>query len=636
LAAITSAVDAALPGQIHRSGGPLTRARLMRSKLLHALGCILGATPFLMHASPALQALGWGLWLPGLGFVSVGGWSLLWVPATFVLFAVAFVAWFGSGMIIAPILVWVGSALAAAAIAGPQPTHYAPVAVPLLTLAFLATTYIKRANRYTKALERRAIREAALPAVIKEIRGATVAAPPLAERELGTVEIGMLRYLIDRALQPIGVLNGFDKIDQFQTSALRYQLNQVGWALAIVQRHHLPNFHGYLNEAQQRVIDQYLQGPIWGYWRLENLWGNLSLNTNPAKKDNVMLTGYLPVNALLYMINTGDDRYGKRGSMSFMRNAKVAHEHDIHSIVKSVLDNFQGHYDQPFCLYPCEPNWIYPACNFRGLTVVRLYDTMYGTQHFDAIKDRFRARLEAEFLRADGGVVPLRSKLTGHELPFPAPDAVNVKMLSPLFADLAEKYWAICRHEDVYREGTELRVKVPDKAVDFGNYKPGNLFVMDGFLGASTEMGDREVVNAVKDMALRSDKLKWIDGVTSFTASNMANVSFMESWMNVTHGWRDSILSKPPAAVLKGPILAAAAYPDVLVALAISHGDDLKLVLYSGGAAGDKTLGLERLQPGARYQLKETGYEFTADSQGKARLAHRVDGRTELHIVPAR
>jgi hypothetical protein len=74
-----------------------------------------------------------------------------------------------------------------------------------------------------------------------------------------------------------------------------------------------------------------------------------------------MLTGYLPVNALLYMINTGDDCYGKNGSMSFERNGKVAHVHDVHSIVKSVLDNFLGRYDQPFCLYPCEPNWIYPA-----------------------------------------------------------------------------------------------------------------------------------------------------------------------------------------------------------------------------------------------------------------------------------
>ncbi|MDB6102778.1 MAG: lis [Gammaproteobacteria bacterium] len=333
----------------------------MRSRLLHALGCIIGATPFLLHASPALQAFGWGLWLPGLGFVSVGGWSLVWVPATFLLFALAFIAWFGSGMIIAPIIVWFGSAVAAAAIAGPQPASYAPVVVPLLTIAFLSTSYIKRASRSSEAMQRRATRAAALPAVMREIRGAATPAPPLNERELSTVEVGMLRYLLDRALQPVGQLNGFDKIDQFQTSALRYQLNQVGWALAIAQRHHLPNFHGYLNAAQRRVIDQYLQAQVWGYWRLENLWGNLSLNTDPARNDNVMLTGYLPVNALLYMINTGDDCYGKNGSMSFERNGKVAHVHDVHSIVKSVLDNFLGRYDQPFCLYPCEPNWIYPA-----------------------------------------------------------------------------------------------------------------------------------------------------------------------------------------------------------------------------------------------------------------------------------
>jgi hypothetical protein len=81
--------------------------------------------------------------------------------------------------------------------------------------------------------------------------------------------------------------------------------------------------------------------------------------------------------------------------------------------------------------------------------------------------------------------------------------------------------------------------------------------------------------------------------------------------------------------------LATAAYPDVLVALAVSRGDDLKLVLYPGGAAGDRRLGLERLQAGGRYLIKQNGREFTANGLGKATLEHRLDGRTELHIVPA-
>lgn len=623
-----------MPGSDQAANGPLTASRLLRSRLIHGAMCIAGAGTWLLDASPAWQAFGWGLWLPGMGFVSVGGWALLLVPVTLILFGVAFIAWFGSGMIIAPIAIWLGAALVAGLLAGQAAMQYAPYAVPVITVAFLSWSALHRARRLSAALERRARRLAALPATVQHMRLTAVPAPPVSDNELSPLELSMVRYALDRALQPIGQLQGFDRIDQFQTSALRYQLNQVGWLLAIAQRHHFPNFHGYANEAQRRLIDQYREKAIWGYWTLEQLWGNLSLDTDPAKKDNIMLTGYVSINALLYALNTGDERYGAPGSMSFRDGGRDAYSHDIHSIIQSMLDNFEGRYRQPFCLYPCEPNWIYPACNFRGLTGIRLYDTVYGTDHFDRLRDRFRISLEQEFVRPDGGIVPLRSKLTGHELPFPAPDAVNVKMLSPLYPDLAETYWAIVRAEDVYTEGGETRIRVPEKALDFGNYKSGNLFVYDGYLGAATEMGDRAVVEAGRAAVLASGKLIQAGGVTSFQASNMANVSLMESWLNVTGGWRDAILRRPSDAVLKGPVLDDANYPETLVALAVSSGDDLRLVLHPGGEDGMRRIGLARLRPGAAYRVAETGHILTADDDGRATIGVALYGRTSLHIIP--
>ena len=46
----------------------------------------------------------------------------------------------------------------------------------------------------------------------------------------------------------IGV--GYDKVDQFQTSALRYQINHLGYGLVMAQCMYTPNFHGYLSQAQ--------------------------------------------------------------------------------------------------------------------------------------------------------------------------------------------------------------------------------------------------------------------------------------------------------------------------------------------------------------------------------------------------
>ena len=40
---------------------------------------------------------------------------------------------------------------------------------------------------------------------------------------------------LDRALQPVGELNGYDNIEQFQTAALRYQINNLAYALGLAR-----------------------------------------------------------------------------------------------------------------------------------------------------------------------------------------------------------------------------------------------------------------------------------------------------------------------------------------------------------------------------------------------------------------
>lgn len=56
-------------------------------------------------------------------------------------------------------------------------------------------------------------------------------------------------------------------------------------------------------------------------------------------------------------LNSGDRRYAEPRSLTFRLNRHRAFSHDIHSLEHSVLRNFLG---APFCLFPCEPNWVYP------------------------------------------------------------------------------------------------------------------------------------------------------------------------------------------------------------------------------------------------------------------------------------
>ncbi|HKY89463.1 MAG TPA: hypothetical protein VJM11_00425 [Nevskiaceae bacterium] len=620
------------------SEGPVTRAHLRRARLLHAACCAIGLLPWLLDASAGLQAAGWGLWLPGAGFLALGGWQVVLFPVTLLLFGLAFFAWFGSGMIVAPVIVWGGAALVAGLIAGTQAASYAPVAVPLVTVGWLAFSAFRRAQKRREQVARRDVRNAYLPGEVAEIRRVATAAPARETRALDERQLGLLRYVLDRSLQPVGTLHGFDRIDQFQTSALRYQLNQAGWALGIAQRHYTPNFHGYVAEGQRRVIEQYLQRPIWSYWKYEHAWGHLGIDFDPAKQDNIMLTGYLNINTLLYQNNTGDGRYAQPGALTFAWDAKRKFVHDTHSIHASLMDNYRGQvYRQPYCLFPCEPNWIYTSCNFRGFTCVTLHDTVFGTRDADEIRATFRQRLEEEFINLDAGMVALRSKHTGHALPFPVPDAILVKMLNPLFPDLALRYWAIARREALTRKNGRLELVLEGKGVDFGNYKAGQIFACDAILGAAQEMGDAEAVEAAQRALDTVVGRVEQDGVAHWRASNMGNLMAMESSFGVTGGWREAICTRPPDAVLRGPILADAAYPDVLVARAISRGEDLDLLLHPGRAAGhEHALVVERLQPGRRYRVGGArAASESADAQGRLRLHVRLDGPTAVHVVPA-
>jgi hypothetical protein len=82
-------------------------------------------------------------------------------------------------------------------------------------------------------------------------------------------------------------------------------------------------------------------------------------------------------------------------------------------------------------------------------------------------------------------------------------------------------------------------------------------------------------------------------------------------------------------------VLAGCAYPDVLVAQAVSDGDDLRLVLRPGAGDGRQTLALSRLLPGRTYDVAgalQTSVE--ADRAGDALVDVDLRERLEVHVTP--
>ena len=91
-------MDHAISGALAAHGkGPVTAARQRRTALIYTAMCLVGFTPVLAGAPAGWQAAGLGLWLPGAGFLAVGGVAALLFPLTIALFGLPLIAWFWAG-----------------------------------------------------------------------------------------------------------------------------------------------------------------------------------------------------------------------------------------------------------------------------------------------------------------------------------------------------------------------------------------------------------------------------------------------------------------------------------------------------------------------------------------------------------
>jgi len=620
--------------------GPVTRARQRNTLLLYLALLILGAVPVATGASASWQAVGIGLWLPGAGFLAAGGlWTLL-LPVTLLLFALAIFAWFGTGAIVAPPIVWLGAAALASLAVGHAIWAPAPYLAAGLTLALLGWLYWRAARRRAADVAMGRQRAAIMPMAVEQAEARRAAQPKPEVRELDDDQLGMMRYLLDRGLQPVGAFQGFDKRDQFQTAALRYQINWLGSDLATAQACYCPGFHGYLSLAQRNLIEKFLDRRVWDYWVLESLWGHLNATDwDPAAKDNIMLTGYYGGQVLLYMSATGDRRYAEPGSLTFRLNGRNAWPHDIHTICRSIYDNFRR---SAYCLYPCEPNWIYPGCNLYGIRTLVAYDRLFGTSYVAEIGERWLDSLDREFTTAAGTVLPLKSSITGFAFPFPGSDLGLTIMANTFAPERAMRMWApiaMGMRRMLKEEGGKPILALPDKSIDFGNYRKGaRTFAMGAMMMAANEFGDVELARAAANtLDLWSERTER-EGVLYFRkGSNLANCAIAQGLLLRTDDFRDLYAKGPDPRALTGPILDEVAYPEVMVARALGDGQALELVLVPGpSAAPAQRLGFARLQPGRCYRLEGAGnLSIAADTQGRASVDVNLAGRTAFRLAPA-
>lgn len=637
---VEDAVSLALPQRAAR--GPVTTRRLRRFVLAlggiqavsAVLACVIDYTP--------IRAFALGVMLPGAGFLY--GTEDAWLAGTLALLTIAAllasgVWWTIVGNVLAPPTVLLGSALAAAIAAGTSVrANVVTGAILVVIVLWLAAITVDAVKRRTYR-RRRSVRNSYLTTA-----PAPLVKPP-AHRiaELNVEDLAHQRWLLHIALQPIDGFAGFNRLDQFSFSALRYQINFCQYALAMAQRHHTPAFHGYLSAAQRNLIEKMLQPRVWRYWRLENLWGNLDASPDPIRRANIMFSGYFGLMLSLYRNASGDARYDAPRSLVFRTRGGREFAYDHPAIMRIVARQF---IDEASGLWACEPGFAYPMCNALGAAGVVGAEAHHGQQLADTVLAAMRRGLAEEYTYPDGSIASVRSIRFGFATPGVGTGSIMGSwqranfplLLRPVDPTAAQRLWEILRREDaqlVDGSFTLPRINMSDKR-DVGNLGGSLANFWSCLYADAREFGDVQIADAVRLVAEQTLQPRTRDGARAYAnASVYSNAIFCLGRFIDEHGYTDAVTSPLPAQWASGPILADAPYPECLVALAETDGKALRLVVRPGARPCRVSLSISRLRPNGEYAIAgAVSGAAAADRHGNANIEVDLEDRNVITIYP--
>lgn len=625
----------------------MTTARLRRTVLLYGIVFATGVGLLLGGSAPGVRAFGLGLILPGSGFLLFAAGApidaVLHVALGFcamAVFGVALVLWFASGNIVAPLAVWLGAAIGASVMGDHPTSSSAAWAIPVSVAGALLLGWARQRSRFRVAcaLRRERNEYLATARAIDTPRDEATGFP--AVEELSREDVEALRFLLDRALQPVDEFHGFEWIEQFQTSAIRYQIMTAAYALSIANAVRMPALRGYLETAQRNLIEKAKDYRVWRYWQYENFFGNLRVGADPMAPrthDNVMYAGWYAAMVGLYASATGEDRYDVPGAITLRHPRGRAYVYDWPSLVRLQAENFER---SSFTLFPCEPNWIYPVCNAFAGMALRMHDRLRGTTDWNRVGRAYRSALDQEFTTADGRLVVIRSSRTGLSIPALVSVMTDTGMLAWLHGvvpDVARRTWEIMRHDflSLCEGRLSFAPRGPD-GIDVGSYRRSHASALASVTFAAGEMGDPELMEAARARLDEEHPAVTQGGVRHRPGvSVVAHLIECIGRLTRANGLHDLVLQPMPEGWRRGPILEEVAYPDVIIARAVSDGRALGAVALPGGEGGTFELGLARLVPGKRYRCAVAAEsEVTADATGRARLRVRLHERTELRVHP--
>ncbi|MEK8073081.1 linalool dehydratase/isomerase domain-containing protein [Rhodococcoides navarretei] len=614
---------------------PVTARVLGRFMIVYTAVWILGLT-LLLAGTGRVQILGAELLVPGGGHFAHG--HVLFGVVALVSMVAAVLLWWMVGAFVAPFIVW--GLNAAWAVAMPSHHHIDSVTVAALSAVVptvLALAVVAHALRHQR---RRGV-AARTNLVLKELEVPVTrvpSTPVLPVGEASIEDLTRLRLAFDLALQPLDRFDGFDRRDQFREAALRYQLSILGYTLSTYRYNYAPAFSGYLAEAAARSIHKMSDRRVWGYWALENAWGRMKSSRDPvANTDNIMLTGWQGVAAGMFE-SLEDDRFSQPEALTYRWSDTESYANDFHSLSASIDNNMRR---SPFTLYSCEPRWIYPVCNTFGVNTLVMHDRLHGTHMFGDLEESIRRAYLEEFHRPDGRIIGVRSETAGISWSPWSGDGVwlpTTYWMHAAMPDLAHRSWWLMRDTVLRHDGERFHLpRTLANRVDAGSYSFGrDTFGQIMLAMAAREIGDEDVAANVLSHLDHHEPNRTVNGATVFTeTSTQGNLYSLMARFGRHSGLRDLVGHGSDSKWLRGPRLADASYPDVLVGRAVSDGVALECVLHPGAERKRVHLTIDNAQPERDYMVVGA-VETTVMAGRDGRFALTVDlgGRTELRIEP--
>ena len=620
--------------KVTRALGPQTVLRQKRMLLIYTALYLLGAIFVLILPHSSYAAFGHSLVLPGSGFL--GGWGLesglihielgLFFISLFLLGAAGFL-WFATGNVILPPLMWAVIAIVSGLSQTSEIPHEFDPWVTLSAFGFGPSVIAGLSVFRLIDLKRAQARRARLNQSITLIPLEAVASEQDQKDELSLSEVQHMRLLLDRAMQPVDEFEGFEWQDQFQTAAVRYQINSISYALSMAQAHYMPDFTGYLSEAQQKLKAKQENHRIWKYWKLENIWGNLRKCADPIVRDNIMYSGFVGAQ-LAYSRQAGyRDATALDGLTCRAKGSEFAYTQD--EMMQVLTSQYE---DNNYGLLSCEPNWVYPLCNAISATAIRAQDTQNGTQYWEGIKDKFRHALETEFITPHGKFIPFRSNYTGFAPPQiggAVMQAFPCFFLNAILPDIARRQWQALKLD--MKGKSWRRVLWP---ADVGNYNLSRASSYAATALAAREMGDDETAELLLQYLAEDCPLMMKNGIAHYSkASLWANANAFMARIAKKDGLRTLVTTRRAQATC--PYLAQTPALEVLIAKAKANKDGLSIVAYPAQSDGYYPFKIAGLAANQNYKL--TGQEeqlFTALPDGTHTLTVHLSGRTEFNINP--